>query len=98
MRGLTNTTIHDSHHLLEAMHRPSGQPLITVSNHVAALDDPLVTSALLPLSSFLSPAAVRWTLCATDRCFNNSWMTSFFRAGQVFGCFVKDDAIVCVCV
>ena len=83
MHALSNTTVLDGHHLAQAMHRPAGQPLITVSNHVAALDDPLVTSALLPLSSFLSPSNVRWTLCATDRCFKNAWMSSFFRAGQV---------------
>lgn len=83
MHTLSNTTIHDSHHLEQAMRRPAGQPLITVSNHVAALDDPLVTSALLPPSAFLFPSNVRWTLCATDRCFKNAWMARFFRAGQV---------------
>ncbi len=31
-----------------ALKRPKGQALITVCNHVAALDDPLVMSALIP--------------------------------------------------
>ena len=60
-----------------------GQALITVSNHVAALDDPLVTAALLPPGAFLSPRALRWTLCATDRCFTSPAATAFFRAAKV---------------
>jgi hypothetical protein len=26
---------------------------------------------------------MRWSLCATDRCFKNGLMSAFFRAGQV---------------
>lgn len=94
-------------------------PLPTqVSNHVASIDDPLVTAALVPprhalagitggsglqnareatpplgdaASSPQPPQALayggagsmRWTLCATDRCFASGWMAAFFRAGKV---------------
>jgi len=58
------------------------QALITVSNHVAALDDPLVVSALLPPGALGRPAALRWTLCATDRCFRTRAAAAFFRAGK----------------
>ena len=58
------------------------QALITVSNHVAALDDPLVVSALLPPGALGRPRALRWTLCATDRCFRTRAAAAFFRAGK----------------
>ncbi|EIE23442.1 glycerol-3-phosphate 1-acyltransferase, partial [Coccomyxa subellipsoidea C-169] len=60
-----------------------GQALITVSNHVASLDDPLATAALLPMGALLRPSALRWTLCATDRCFTNPAASAFFRAAKV---------------
>ena len=59
------------------------QALITVSNHVAALDDPLLTAALVPAGALLQPSALRWTLCATDRCFTSKAATTFFRAAKV---------------
>ena len=59
------------------------QALITVSNHVASLDDPLLTSALVPAGALLRPQALRWTLCATDRCFTSKAATAFFRAAKV---------------
>jgi len=63
--------------------RPAGQPLITVSNHVAAMDDPLLLAALTPFRSVFETGGMRWSLCASDRCFKNSLMSAFFRAGQV---------------
>lgn len=74
-----------SHHLVVAVGqaRPAGQPLITVSNHVAAMDDPLLLAALTPFRSVFEPGGMRWSLCATDRCFKNGFMSAFFRAGQV---------------
>lgn len=66
-----------------ALQRPQGQGLVTVSNHTAALDDPLVTAAALPLSRLADPAALRWTMCATDRCFVNGIAAAFFRAVKV---------------
>ena len=47
-----------------------------------AMDDPLLLAALTPLGAVLRPSAMRWSLCATDRCFKNAWMGAFFRAGQ----------------
>ena len=63
--------------------RDAQQALITVSNHVASLDDPLLTSALVPAGALLRPQALRWTLCATDRCFTSKAATAFFRAAKV---------------
>ena len=53
-----------------------------MSNHVASLDDPLTTSALVPAGALLQPSALRWTLCATDRCFTSKVATTFFRAAK----------------
>jgi len=66
-----------------ALSRAPRVPLLTVSNHETALDDPLVVSALLPAHAFATPSSLRWTLCATDRCFKNALMSAFFRAGKV---------------
>jgi monolysocardiolipin acyltransferase len=64
------------------LRRAPGRGLLTVCNHVGALDDPLVLAAVLPPTA-LVPAAARWTLCATDRCFVNPLAECFFRAGKV---------------
>lgn len=50
---------------------------------VQAMDDPLLLAALTPLASAVRPGAMRWSLCASDRCFQNAFMSAFFRAGQV---------------
>jgi monolysocardiolipin acyltransferase len=63
--------------------RAPGQGLLTVCNHVGALDDPLVLAAALPPALLARPSALRWTLCATDRCFFHPLVDSFFRAGKV---------------
>jgi len=54
-----------------------------VCNHVASMDDPLVMAALLPPGFLLHPKSLRWTLCATDRCFTNAAFSTFFRSVKV---------------
>lgn len=54
-----------------------------VSNHVAAMDDPFVISSLLPPSVMLNANNIRWTLCASDRCFSNPMFSAFFRCVKV---------------
>nr|XP_036577559.1 acyltransferase [Colletotrichum truncatum]KAF6784557.1 acyltransferase [Colletotrichum truncatum] len=56
--------------------------LITVSNHISVLDDPLIWG-VLPLKYISSPMSTRWGLGAHDICFKNSFFTSFFSLGQV---------------
>ena len=65
------------------LHRAPAQGLLTVCNHVGALDDPLVVSAAMPAAAFTHPDFMRWTLCSVDRCFVNAFADSFFRAGKV---------------
>ncbi|KAL2016287.1 hypothetical protein VTK56DRAFT_3915 [Thermocarpiscus australiensis] len=59
--------------------------LLTVSNHISVLDDPLVWG-LLPLSYAFDPSNLRWTLGAHDICFKNKLFASFFTHGQVLPC------------
>ncbi|KAI5863239.1 hypothetical protein GGS23DRAFT_568878 [Durotheca rogersii] len=56
--------------------------LITVSNHLSVLDDPLIWG-VLPLRYGFNPSNHRWSLGAHDICFNNKVLGAFFSAGQV---------------
>ncbi|GFR40957.1 hypothetical protein Agub_g1621, partial [Astrephomene gubernaculifera] len=83
MTGLNSTSVEGLDHMSAALQRPAGQALITVSNHVAALDDPLVVTTLLPEGTLEQPDKLRWTLCASDRCFRYAAFVPFFRAAKV---------------
>ncbi|KAL5566372.1 hypothetical protein UlMin_029536 [Ulmus minor] len=84
MHGLNRIQVVGIEKLHEALlHRPKDKPLITVSNHVASVDDPLVIAALLPPSVLLDAQNLRWTLCATDRCFKNPVTSAFFQSVKV---------------
>ncbi|KAG0483469.1 hypothetical protein HPP92_011553 [Vanilla planifolia] len=60
-----------------------GLNYVQVSNHVASVDDPLVIASLLPPSAMLDARNIRWTLCATDRCFKSAALSAFFRCVKV---------------
>lgn len=84
MHGLNNVQIYGAEKLHRALlDRPQKQPLVTVSNHVASMDDPLVIASLLSPSNLFDANKLRWTLCATDRCFRNPVTSAFFRCVKV---------------
>ncbi|PNY03907.1 tafazzin [Trifolium pratense] len=84
MNGLNRVQVYGLEKLHSALlERPKGKPLLTVSNHVAAMDDPLVIASLLPPHVLLDARNLRWTLCATDRCFKNPVTSAFFRSVKV---------------
>ncbi|KAF2875351.1 hypothetical protein BDV95DRAFT_564967 [Massariosphaeria phaeospora] len=56
--------------------------LITVSNHVSIVDDPLIWG-ILPLRYTWSPDNMRWGLGSFDLCFQNKFTSTFFTLGQV---------------
>lgn len=56
---------------------------MTVCNHASAVDDPGVLAAMLPWRDCVRPTVVRWTLCATDRCFRTRAMAAFFKHVKV---------------
>ncbi|KAF0852197.1 mitochondrial tafazzin (phospholipid lysophospholipid transacylase) [Andalucia godoyi] len=60
-------------------------PLLTVSNHTSAVDDPAVVLSLLNVSDLADSKRMRWTLCAHDRCFSSGVkaLNEFFHAAKV---------------
>lgn len=84
MHGFNRIQVYGAEKLHQALlQRPENKSLLTVSNHVASVDDPFVIASLLPPSIFLNAHSLRWTLCATDRCFSNPATSAFFRCVKV---------------
>ncbi|KAF7789140.1 hypothetical protein EIP86_000077 [Pleurotus ostreatoroseus] len=71
---------------LQSSERNAGRGVITVSNHISTLDDP-VTWGVLPAHYFFSSRMTRWTLGASDIMFTNPVFSAFFRKGQVLETF-----------
>lgn len=77
---LNTTHVYNLDTLSRLVHsRPPGTPLITVSNHMTTLDDPLMWG-IKGLSA--DPKQARWTLAADDICFTNPLFSYFFRLGK----------------
>ncbi|RPB08890.1 hypothetical protein P167DRAFT_511486 [Morchella conica CCBAS932] len=72
--------------LLKARRNERNAGLLTVSNHLSVLDDPLIWG-LLPCSYMFSPRDLRYGLGSHDICFKNKALGSFFAAGQVLPTF-----------
>ncbi|KAF9673050.1 hypothetical protein SADUNF_Sadunf11G0108600 [Salix dunnii] len=80
---LNTTTVHNGDQLINLVRsRPPGVPLITVSNHMSTLDDPVMWG-FKGFPIFDSNLA-RWALAAEDICFKNPLLTYFFRTGNHF--------------
>jgi len=56
--------------------------LITVSNHISVIDDPLMWG-VLPFKYSFDPNNHRWGLGSYDLCFTNKGLSTFFTLGQV---------------
>uniref|UniRef100_A0A7S3D506 Tafazzin family protein n=1 Tax=Palpitomonas bilix TaxID=652834 RepID=A0A7S3D506_9EUKA len=84
MNGLNTTEVLHEERIQDIIyHRPDNRGLVTVSNHTSAVDDPFTPSVFLPTPWLLDSDLVRWTLCATDRCFKNQAMSFFFKTVKV---------------
>ncbi|KFY85471.1 hypothetical protein V500_08366 [Pseudogymnoascus sp. VKM F-4518 (FW-2643)] len=55
--------------------------LLTVSNHVSVMDDPLMWG-FLPYNILFNPSLQRWSLGSYDICFKNKALSTFFSLGQ----------------
>ncbi|GMN58460.1 hypothetical protein TIFTF001_027564 [Ficus carica] len=78
---LNSTSVENADTLIGLVRsRPLGVPLITVSNHMSTLDDPLMWG----FHGFPSTDAHlgRWVLAAEDICFKNSLFSYLFRIGK----------------
>ncbi|KAH9994343.1 acyltransferase-domain-containing protein [Russula compacta] len=87
--GLCSVSVRGLPHLLDALNSPerqSGRGVITVSNHLSTLDDPL-TWGILPARMYLHSDLTRWTLGASEIIFTNPVFSAFFRKGQVIETF-----------
>ncbi|KAH9272512.1 hypothetical protein BASA83_005321 [Batrachochytrium salamandrivorans] len=82
--------VHNRHHLLSALQR-GNQPLISVCNHSATLDDPILFGAL-PWSTLFDPYQMRWSLAAKEICFTNAFTSWVFETGQALP-IVRGDGI-----
>ncbi|CAA6663440.1 unnamed protein product [Spirodela intermedia] len=82
MHGLNHIQIYGLEKFHSALlRRPKGKALLTQS--CCSVDDPFVIASLLPPSVMLDARNVRWTLCATDRCFRNPTLSTFFSCCKV---------------
>ncbi|XP_058180553.1 N-acylphosphatidylethanolamine synthase isoform X1 [Rhododendron vialii] len=78
---LNSTTVHNPETLIRLVRsRPPGVPLLTVSNHMSTLDDPVMWG----FKGFPTMDAnlARWVLAAEDICFKNPVLSYCFRLGK----------------
>jgi monolysocardiolipin acyltransferase len=85
--GLSNLETHGLDNFLELLDEREDvegreRGLITVSNHVSVLDDPLMWG-VLPLRYTRNPDNMRWGLASYDLCFTNKPLSLFFTLGQL---------------
>ncbi|KAJ3723354.1 acyltransferase-domain-containing protein, partial [Lentinula raphanica] len=88
--GLCKISINGLQYLTQELdnpHRSHDRGILTISNHISTLDDP-VTWGILPMKYYLrSSRFTRWTLGASDIMFTNPLFSTFFRYGQVLETF-----------
>lgn len=78
---LNTTTVHNADTLIHLLRsRPPGVPLLTLSNHMSTLDDPVMWGFKgFPI---MDAKMARWVLAAEDICFKNRVLSYFFRLGK----------------
>ncbi|EOA83178.1 uncharacterized protein SETTUDRAFT_164626 [Exserohilum turcica Et28A] len=87
LAGLSRVETHgmdDFLKLLDEREAPAKRErgLITVSNHISVMDDPILWG-ILPISYMFNPDNLRWGLGSYDLCFTNKGLSTFFTLGQV---------------
>ncbi|XP_058828852.1 tafazzin isoform X3 [Topomyia yanbarensis] len=84
---LNKARVHNIEVLENALeNRPTGIPLLTVSNHHSCFDDPgmwgLLKLRLLKLKNVCNKNVIRWSMAAHDICFTNKYHSLFFMYGK----------------
>lgn len=60
-------------------------PLLTLSNHISCIDDPILWGSLLPLTYYATnTTTVRWSMAAIEVCFSKPWHSTVFALGKTF--------------
>ncbi|XP_058828851.1 tafazzin isoform X2 [Topomyia yanbarensis] len=79
---LNKARVHNIEVLENALeNRPTGIPLLTVSNHHSCFDDPGMWG-LLKLKNVCNKNVIRWSMAAHDICFTNKYHSLFFMYGK----------------
>ncbi|KAK5127890.1 hypothetical protein LTR85_005007 [Meristemomyces frigidus] len=84
--GLNRTEVHGLDRFLDILdgrkdEKARTRGLITVSNHVSVIDDPLIWG-VLPFRYHWNASNMRWSLGSFDICFKNSFSKAFFSYGN----------------
>ena len=80
-----NTNAGDSNQLIKGPQAHKLAPLITLSNHISCIDDPVLWGNLLPFNYYFTQTEdVRWVGAAVDICFSRPWHSTFFSLGKTF--------------
>lgn len=88
---LNKVKVHNREVLVDLLNkRPQGQGLLTISNHVSCIDDPLIWAHLE--TKYFTPQKMRLTSAASDVCFTKDIYAKFFSRGQVFP-VVRGDGV-----
>lgn len=66
-------------------HPKQEAPLLTYSNHISCIDDPILWGSLLPFSYYTTNTkSIRWSAAAVEICFSKPWHSTFFSLGKTF--------------
>lgn len=90
LKVFNNTEAHGGERFLELLksradYRTRTRGLITVSNHISVLDDPVIWGALpLSFAAFYGYMNHRWSFASHDLTFQNTPLSHFFTLGQCF--------------
>lgn len=86
--GLNKTEVHGLPEFLDLLktrwdYRTRRRGLLTVSNHISVIDDPLMWGVLpISFTALYGYMNHRWTLGSHDICFNGAFRSLFFTLGQ----------------
>ncbi|KKA30350.1 hypothetical protein TD95_001043 [Thielaviopsis punctulata] len=80
--GLNRVTVTGLEHLTDKLDGRRERGLLTISNHVSVIDDPIIWG-VLPIRHLFNPSVMRWSLGAHDICFQTPTSSTFFALGQV---------------
>lgn len=61
----------------------TSRPVLTVSNHMSTLDDPIILSRIAPMSCLSNVERHRWGGCSEEICFASKTAASFFGSGKI---------------